>query len=49
LNNLLKLLKALTMQIFPFTTFGQIKDNSVLFGNIWKDPATNSLTRLVKF
>jgi hypothetical protein len=50
LNNLLKTTKSVNhADFFLFTTFGQIKDNNVLFGNIWKDPATNSLTRLVKF
>jgi len=50
LNNLLNTTKSVNhADFFLFTTFGQIKDNSVLFGNIWKDPATNSLTRLVKF
>jgi len=34
---------------FLFTTFKQIKENNVLFGNIWKDSATTSLTKLVKF
>jgi hypothetical protein len=50
LNNLLKTTKSVNHADFPlFTTFGQIKENNVLFGNIWKDPANKSLTRLVKF
>jgi len=50
LNNLLKTTKGVDYSdFFLFTTFKRIKDNNVLFDNIWKDSATNSLTRLVKF
>jgi hypothetical protein len=50
LNNLLKTTKSVNRaDFFLFTIFGQIKDDNVLFGNIWKDPANKSLTRLVKF
>jgi len=50
LNNLLKTTKSVKhADFFLFTTFKQIKDNDVLFGKIWKDLATNSLTKLVKF
>jgi len=50
LNKLLKTTKSVkNADFFLFTTFQQIKDGDVLFGNIWKDSATDSLTKLVKF
>ncbi|MHB8277086.1 MAG: hypothetical protein ACYDIA_05485 [Candidatus Humimicrobiaceae bacterium] len=34
---------------FLFTTFEKIKDNNLLFDNIWKSTEKNELRELVKF
>jgi hypothetical protein len=50
LNNLLKTTKSVEYaDFFLFTTFGKIKENNLLFDNIWSSSADDSLTKLVKF
>jgi hypothetical protein len=50
LTNLIKTTKSVEhADFFLFTTYEQVKNNNVLFGNIWKDSTKNGLTRLVKF
>jgi hypothetical protein len=50
LANLIKTTKSIeNADFFLFTTFEQVKNNNVLFGNIWQDPSKKDLDKLVKF
>jgi len=50
LTNLMKTTKNVDRaDFFLFTTFEQIKNNDVLFDNIWQSPLKKGLTMLVKF
>ena len=50
LANLMKTTKSVEKaNFFLFTTFEQVKNNNVLFDNIWQEPSEKGLTKLVKF
>ena len=50
LANLVKTTKSVDRaDFFLFTTFEQVKNNNVLFDNIWQDSVKKGLTKLVKF